>query len=125
MTRLIFFIHKNSGESGRMFLKFIEKRANNTKFEVCHSIKTLENKLKQYNTYLDKEIVVLFADNEERLNQLDIKKNILQDKKTIIVLPEKSQQTLSKAHKFFPRYFTFIDNKYDDLCDVLDKMLIQ
>lgn len=125
MTRLIFFIHKKSGESGRIFLKIMEKKMKNTKIEVCHSIKTFENKLKQYNTYLDKEIVVLFADNEERLNQLDIKKNILQDKKTIIVLPEKNQQTLSKAHKFFPRYFTFIDNKYDDLCDVLDKMLIQ
>ena len=39
-------------------------------YEVYLSIETLEKKIKQCQSYLDREIVVLFADNEDRLNQL-------------------------------------------------------
>ena len=126
MTRLILFIHQNSEKKGRTFLKIIRERINNTKIEICPSIEKFEQKLKQYKPYLDTEIVVLFADNEDRLNRLYEKKNIFQDKKIVIVLPKsKNHEIAPFVHKFFPRYFTFIDDKYDDLCEVLNKMVIQ
>jgi hypothetical protein len=124
MTKIIIFTHQNSGEKGNLFLKAIETRVKDIKVDICRTVETFEEKLKQSQSYFGREIIILFVDNENRFDRLYLKKERLQDKRLLIVLPEKSQKNISMVHKFFPRYFTFIDNQYDDLCDVLDKMIV-
>ncbi|MFN2359304.1 MAG: hypothetical protein ABR534_16365, partial [Desulfotignum sp.] len=75
---------------------------------------------------MEKPIVVLFIHNIGRLNDLYEKKELLQDKKIVLVLPaKKSHDTISIVHRFSPRYFTDMDDQYEDLCDVLHKMIVQ
>jgi len=125
MTKISLFLHQDSGKKGQIFLKILQKKLNDIKIDIYPNIESFQKKCKQHNLYFEKEIIVLFADNEDRLKQLYEKKDIFQDKKIVFVLPDMHQENLSFVHKFFPRYFTFIDDKYDDLCDVLNKMAIR
>ena len=42
-------------------------------------------------------------------------------KKVVMVLPDNGAKIKAKTHRFFPRCFSFMDDTYDDLCDVLKK----
>ena len=123
MTKIIIFAHQNSGEQGSLFLSAIKNRVKNIKIDICRTVETFEEKLKRSQADFDRDIIILFVDNENRFDRLYLKKERLQDKRLLIVLPEKSPANISMVHKFFPRYFTFIDSQYDDLCDVLYKMI--
>lgn len=43
-------------------------------------------------------------------------------KKIVMVLPDNGAKIKAQTHRFFPRYFSFMDDPYDDLCDVLNKI---
>jgi hypothetical protein len=43
-----------------------------------------------------------------------------------MVLPdEKTDECIAMVHRFFPRYVAVMDDRYDDLCDVLNQMIVQ
>ncbi|MDY0221227.1 MAG: hypothetical protein RBR67_08830 [Desulfobacterium sp.] len=123
MTKIIIFAHENSGKQGNLFLSVIKKRVKNVKIDICRTVETFEQRLTRSQADFDREIMVLFVDNETLFTHLYLKKEILQEKRLLFVLPEKTPENISMVHKFFPRYFTFIDNQYEDLCDVLDNMI--
>lgn len=125
MKRILILIDQTSGEKGKIFLKIIQKRIISARIEICSSIEVLERALKLKIAYFDKEIILLFADSITCLDQLYLKKQMLIYKKIVMVLPDNGAQIMAKAHRFFPRYFSFVDDQYDDLCDVLNKMITQ
>ncbi|MBA3011038.1 MAG: hypothetical protein KKF12_03150 [Proteobacteria bacterium] len=123
MKKLLVFIHQTAGEKGKRFLSIIQDRIINATIETFHTLEAFEIKLKQKNPYFDQQILVLFVDTQVRLDQFYLKKEIFLDKKIVMVLPDKTAETISKVHRFFPRYFTFIEDGYEDICDVLNKMI--
>ncbi|MBU0969697.1 MAG: hypothetical protein KKC20_03575 [Proteobacteria bacterium] len=123
MKKILVFIHQTAGEKGHRFLSIIQKRLINATIETFRTLDAFETKLKQKNPYFDKQILVLFVDTQARLNQLYLKKEIFLDKKIVMVLPGKTVETTSKVHRFFPRYFAFMEDGYEDICDVLNKMI--
>lgn len=125
MKRILIFIDQTSGEKGKNFLNIIEKRITSAQIEIYSGIEIFERTLKLRKTYFTKEIIILFAGNENCLDQLYLKKQMLIYKKIVMVLPDNSTQIMAKTHRFFPRYFSFMDDTYDDLCDVLNKMITQ
>jgi len=125
MPQIIVFVHHDSGETGARFLAALEKKVNHTKLKQCTSVDALLTALADTKTILGREVVVLLADTAERLDQLYQEKAVFQDRKTVMVLFSKEAEETSRVHRFFPRYFTYIEDGYDDLCDVLNKMVIQ
>ena len=126
MKKIIIFIDRSSGEKGRFFLKVIQERLPAIKLHVCRSVTSCVTEINHTKPYLENLIIVLFTDNEDRLDDLYEKKHIFQDKKIVMVLPKKNNRKISAiVHRFFPRYFTFMDDQYEDLCDVLNKMIVQ
>ncbi|MEE4363263.1 MAG: hypothetical protein V2J08_04980 [Desulfotignum sp.] len=126
MRKLIVYVDRDSGEKGRFFLKIIQKRMPGIKMHICRTVDTCVTEVNQTKSYMESPIIVLFTDNEDRLDDLYDKKQIYQDKKIVMVLPrEKKRDNTAVIHRFFPRYFTYMDDQYDDLCDVLHKMIVQ
>ncbi len=126
MRKLILYVDRDSGEKGRFFLKIIQKRMPGIKMHICRTVDTCVTEVNQTKSYMESPIIVLFTDNEDRLDDLYDKKQIYQDKKIVMVLPrEKKRDNTAVIHRFFPRYFTYMDDQYDDLCDVLHKMIVQ
>ncbi len=126
MRKLILYVDRDSGEKGRFFLKIIQKRMPGIKMHICRTVDTCVTEVNRTKPYMESPIIVLFTDNEDRLDDLYEKKQIIQDKKIVMVLPrEKKRDNSAIVHRFFPRYFTYMDDQYDDLCDVLHKMIVQ
>jgi hypothetical protein len=49
----------------------------------------------------------------------------MEDKRILLILPDDSPIVVSMAHQFFPRFFTYVNDTYEDLCAVLTKMINQ
>ena len=126
MRKIIIFVDRDSGEKGRFFLKIIQKRMPGIKMQICRTVDTCVTEVNRTKSYMENPIIVLFTDNKDRLEDLYEKKQIFQDKKVVMVLPrDKKQENTAVVHRFFPRYFTYMDDQYEDLCDVLHKMVVQ
>ena len=118
---LILFIHQDSPETGETFKKIIMQKFNVTEIHTIETLNTFKAKLKK-PTHYNNEVYILFIDSCQRLKELKSLVDLLDGKQLIMVLPDDSKSTLSLAHQFFPRYFTIINETYDDLCAVLSKI---
>ncbi|MBU8850136.1 MAG: hypothetical protein KOO64_11380 [Desulfobacterales bacterium] len=122
---LILFIHQDSSTKGAVFKKFINhQNFKRVEIQTFQNFNTFKARLEQVSNY-NKEIFILFADSKKRLNALTALVDLLEDKRLIMILPNDLKATISIANQFFPRYFTYVNNTYDDLCAVLTKMINQ
>ena len=120
---IILFIHQDSSKKGASLINALDENFYGTKLTIVHTYKTLKAELKKKSAMAWKAIILLFVDSGSRLNQLTSLIDLLEDKRIILILPDESKETLSKASQFFPRFFTPISDSYSDLCSVMNKMI--
>ncbi len=124
MQTLILFVHKNAGTAGEQFIETIQSRFSSIKTGVLQTRQGLEAWLRDKGAGIfDKRFIVLFADTRERLNRLDDLADQFEGEQLIILLPDQDKKTIEQVHRFRPRYFSFSAGPYDDVCDVLTKMI--
>jgi hypothetical protein len=121
--KLILFIHKNSSQNGLNLKKAIDCKFKEIENQTLMTFNSLKARLKQFVSFNDKEIFILLADSQDHLNELTSLIDLMEDKRIVLVLPDESKKSLSMATKFFPRFFTDMNSNYNDLCDVLKKMV--
>ena len=121
---LILYVDQNASKKGDSFKKIIEQRFKRVKIHSFHKINAFKEGLEGIHVY-DKEIFILFADSKNRLIELTKLIDLMENKRIVLILPDNSKDTLSTALKFFPRFFTPISDTYNDLCEVLTKMIDQ
>ncbi len=119
--KLIIFIHQSSSTKGEHFKNSIDQNLKKIEIQVLQTFNSFKARLKQISNYAE-EIFILFVDSEKRLTELTSLIDLIEDKRVILVLPNKSKAVLSMAHHFFPRYFTYVNNTYTDLFAVINKM---
>jgi len=119
---LILFVHQDSSKKGVTFKKIIDENFKEIEIQTLQAFNAFKARLKQVSNY-NKDIFVLFADSKSRLNELTSLIDLIEDKRIILILPDESGATILKAHQFFPRYFTYVNDTYKDLCDVISKMI--
>ncbi len=118
----ILFIHQDSPKTGKMLKKILDKNCKGGEIKLLQTFNSFKTKLKQFPNYED-EVFILFADSNNRLIELTSLIDLLENKRIVLIIPDDSEETVSIALQFFPRYFTFISDTYHDLCDVLNKMI--
>ena len=79
--------------------------------------------MKQVSFYGNPDVYVLLADTPSRLASFEKLKTLLADKRLVLVLPDDTEETLSRVYRFYPRYFTVMSDTCADLRDVLAKMI--
>jgi hypothetical protein len=126
MRKIILFVDPDSGPRGRFFLQRVQQQLSGNRVQVFQSVENCVAAVRRIRTGMNPPIVVLFVAGKKSLDQLYMKKQLFEDKKIVMVLPEeKTDAFTDRVHRFFPRYVAFMDDRYDDLCEVLNKMMVQ
>jgi purine-binding chemotaxis protein CheW len=120
---LTLFIHKEASENGRILQDAILRHFTAPDPEVINTFSEFKTKLKSISSYSCEEIIIVLIDRKNRLTKLISMIDILKGKRLVLILPDESKETRSQALRFFPRFFTQINESYDDLCDILKKMM--
>ncbi len=126
MKKIILYVDPDSGPKGRVFLHQIQQRLPGTRIQVCQSVDTCVTAVCRKRPCMDLPILVLFVAGLDHLDDLYRKKQTFIDSKVVMVVPEeRTENRTALIHRFFPRYVAVMDDRYDDLCDVLNKMMVQ
>jgi hypothetical protein len=124
IMNLILFVHQDSLKEGAVLKRIVDQRFKTVEVSIVQTFNAFKARLKQVSIY-DKEIFILLADSKDRLSQLSRLIDLMEDKRILLILPDDSSPVVSMAHQFFPRFFTYVNDTYDDLCAVLTKMINQ
>jgi len=125
MLKLILFIDYESGDNGKLFKQAIDRIGLLKTVNIFQDFNSFKMHLIKPDDFKNKEILILFADSEARLNKLSAFINLLEGKRLLLVAPDRKSETTSKILKFHPRFFTHIKDDYDDLCAVIKKIIIK
>ena len=68
-------------------------------------------------------VAVLQANSREDLTALLSLHHRLQDIKTILLAPDRKEETIALAHQLRPRFLSYINNDFHHVASVLEKML--
>lgn len=85
------------------------------------TIDSLERKLRQPVHGL--AIAVLLAASRQDLLELHAIKDLLDDIRIILILPDSESETTTLGHKLIPRFISYINGNFDDVGAVLRKMV--
>ncbi|MEH0020279.1 MAG: hypothetical protein V6Z89_11530 [Desulfobacter sp.] len=124
MQTLVLFIHRHAGLAGERFKQEICGRFPFSKTVIFQTAQSMESWLRGKGTVIfDQRLIVLFADTRDRLGRLDSMAHLFEGERVIVLLPDRQKETIGCVHRFRPRYFSFSQGPYDDVCDVLAKMI--
>lgn len=116
-------LYANMEKTGQRLRKQIQSVVSNQDLESCSTVGILTERLRRPVGGLT-PIVILTTNRKEFEKILSIR-DLLRDLKIIIIIPNRKPETLSDAHKLYPRYISSIDEKFDNTVAVVIKMLKQ
>ena len=89
--------------------------------EACRTIEALSQRLGQPIPEL--LIVVLLTASREELSGIIMLRELLLDRRVILVLPDDEPETASQGHMLRPRFITYRSSDYSDVSVVLGRMI--
>ncbi len=118
MTVIIF--SSTGNESNKKLLQGVVPLLTDIQVEICNSIPKLSHRLRQP---LEGNVIGLFmiATHEELSTILSIHL-LLRNMKIVLILPDKSEGTISKGHSLRPRFLGYFDDDFQDVAAVINKM---
>ena len=120
MVRVLFYIPYDAGAK-RFIKRSSELFTLSASGEICRTIESLSSRLIHIGSNPD--IAVLFATTQKELSNIYSIRHLLADIRIILILPDRKQSTVSKGHKLYPRFLSYIDGNFKDITAVLEKML--
>lgn len=90
------------------------------KLEIFRTIDSLSRRLRQ--PLNDVAIAVLLATKRKDLLKLLSIKDLFDDIKIILILPDSNKDTISLGYKLYPRFVSYADSNFMDVAAVLEKM---
>jgi len=118
----VFFYVPINGEVEVRLQQEVEGLVSRKKRVVCRTIDRLFRKLQQVP--MDQSIAVLLAANLEDLFDLFSIRNLLEEIKIILILPDREKRTVAMGHILRPRFLSYADSNFKDVGAVLRKMML-
>jgi hypothetical protein len=101
----------------RIVKTFVPKRE-------VESFQTLDSFLhKLHEPKNDHDVAVILAKDKEELRELVHMDDFFHDLRIILVLPDRENSTIARAHTLRPRFLTYVDSDFLDVAAVLSNML--
>ncbi len=97
----------------------IESALKGVSIEHYHRLETFLSRLKQPT--FNVTAVVAITDKAS-LAKLVRHKDLLTHLRTILILPDTDDDTITEAHKLYPRFITYLDDNLNAVAQVLRKM---
>ena len=88
--------------------------------EIYRSIRELSNRLRYRSQ--DVAAAVLVATGTEDLKSLVSIRNLLENIRNILILPNSDQRNISLGHSLYPRFIGFADGSLDDIAAVINNV---
>ncbi len=120
--KIAIFVHKASGERGRQLWESISACQLPQSLLRIQTLSALKAHLQKAAAGCGGQVLLLLAETQGRLEELTELGALLEDSRLILVVPDGEPATLSMANTLFPRFFTPMAERYDDLCAVIDRM---
>ncbi|NQT58554.1 MAG: hypothetical protein HQ557_06185 [Bacteroidetes bacterium] len=115
----LLFYTANTKGAGQLLWSLHQDLASEYKAEFFQTIDTLSQKLRQPQGY--QSIAVLLASTQEELTDILTIRNLLDDVRIILILPDRNKETISKGHSLYPRFLTYVDSDFSWVAAVLKK----
>jgi len=117
---LFIYSSKSNGNVNRLHRQ-VESCNQGYDIETFNSVAHLSRRFCQPRAKWRETIVVLLAaDRKDLANLLSIR-DLLDDVRIILVLPDDKKETVSAGHLLRPRYISYADGKFEDVAAVLRK----
>ncbi len=97
----------------------IESALKGVSIEHYHRVETFLSRLKQPT--FDVTAVVAIPDRAS-LAKLVRQRDLLTHLRTILVLPDTDNDTITEAHKLYPRFIAYLDDNLNAVAEVLRRM---
>ena len=117
---LVIYANANNGIAERL-RRAIEPMVPLEQVMTFTTIDGLKRKLRQPAHGL--AIAVLLAASRQDLVELHAIKDLLDDIRIILILPDGENETTALGHKLSPRFISYINGSFDDVGAVLHKMV--
>lgn len=121
MNNILLFVNGKCAAAGNRLRKSIEPVVSCQHLEIQRSIKELSKRLNRFPREID--LAVLFAASKDQLSELLSLRELLNDVRIILILPDRGRETISKGHLLRPRFLSYADGDLTDVIAVLSKML--
>ncbi len=118
--RVIFFLPESIHANER-FQNLVELVNSTTEAVVTQTIHDLNYNLRQPKH--DLAFVVLIPSNQGELTSLIKLGLLLEDRRIVLILPDRDEETTIMGHKLYPRFLTDVEDKSNTLELVINKML--
>jgi hypothetical protein len=118
---LIYYTNKNK-HVGQRLQHVINIAIPKEPTQVTRSLQSLSRHLHIEAASL-KAVVLLTASGKELFEILSIR-DLLNDIKIILILPDSKRETVLEGHKLYPRFTTYLDSNFDDVAAVLTKLVM-
>jgi len=89
--------------------------------ESCLDIGSLERCLRKPRDA--KTLAVLLTTSKEELQEVLALRSLLNDIPLILILPDRDKDTVAQGHILAPRFLTDLQNSFQEIYEVLSKML--
>jgi len=117
----VFFYMKANSEPIAELCGALEKLLAPDRLEVCRSLEQLSARLRI--PMVDPTIAVLAASDVHDLDKLFEAKPLFGTTRIILVLPDRSYETVALGHRLHPRFVSYKDGDWHEVVAVLEKML--
>jgi hypothetical protein len=117
--KIILYLPWTDGIGKRLF-GMIEKLVVADEIEIFRTVDSLARRLKQ--PVFDLKITVLLTTTRQELSEILLIKDLFQDIRIILILPDGDSETLSMGHTLYPRFISYIDSDFEDVAVALSKM---
>ncbi len=107
---------------GKQLRRMIEKLVSKNNVETYQSVESLSLRLRQPANNGPIAAVLLAAKRGDLTELLSIR-DLLRDIRIILVLPDRDEDTIAKGHTLRPRFVSYSDSNFTDVCSVLGKMI--
>jgi hypothetical protein len=120
MMKLLLYAKRTNGDAKRLQCA-IKGVTPLCQTEICRSVTSLSQRLRQRIS--DLTVIVLCAFEREELSEILALSDWLRDFRTILILPDRENDTIAQGLLLRPRFFSFADSDFSDVSAVLARML--
>ncbi len=113
---LIFYSTKKQG-AGARFQRIIEKLVPKDDIGIFRTMESLTSRLHQFPRNMS--LAVILAARQKELFDLLLIRDCLEDIPLILILPDRESETISKGHKLYPRFISYLDSDFEVFEEVL------
>ena len=108
-------------EAGEHLRRVVEVVISKEKIVLCRTLKNLELRLRQ--PVINPRIVILLTSSKKELDDILSIRELLEDTKIILIVPDTNPATLARGHVLRPRFLSNCNSDFSDVAAVLAQMI--